>query len=40
LGYHHLHLLDDLRMKRKQWFTSSTEPSRAAEKEKALAAKS
>jgi len=40
LGYHHIHVLDDLRMKRKQWFTSSTEPSRAAEKEKALAAKS
>ncbi len=39
LGYHHLHLLDDLRMKRKQVFTSSVEQSLAPEKEKAFAAK-
>lgn len=40
LGYHHLHVLDDLRMKRKQWFTSSAKQGRTAEKENALAAKS
>lgn len=40
LGYHHLHVLDDLRMKRKQWFTSSAKQRRTAEKENALAAKS
>jgi glycosyltransferase involved in cell wall biosynthesis len=39
LGYHHLHLLDEVQMKRKRLFTSSTEKSVAAEKEKALAAK-
>jgi glycosyltransferase involved in cell wall biosynthesis len=39
LGYHHLHVLDDLRMKRKVLFPSSEEKSPAAEKEKALAAK-
>ena len=39
LGYHHLHVLDDVRMKRKQLFTSSVEKSVTAEKEKALAAK-
>ena len=39
LGYHHLHLLDDVRMKRKRLFTSSAEKSVAAEKEKVLAAK-
>jgi hypothetical protein len=30
LGYHHLHLLDDVRMKRKQLFFSSGEKSAAA----------
>jgi len=40
LGYHHLHVFDDLRMKRKQWFTSSANQGRAPEKENALAAKS
>jgi glycosyltransferase involved in cell wall biosynthesis len=40
LGYHYLHLLDDLRMGRKRLFTSSAEKSAAAKKEKALAAKS
>ena len=39
LGYHHLHVLDDVRMKRKQLFTSSAKKSVTAEKEKALAAK-
>ncbi len=39
LGYHHLHVLDDVRMKRKKVFTSSVEQSLAPEKEKALAAK-
>ncbi len=39
LGYHHLHLLDDVRMKRKQVFASSVEKSLAPEKEKAFAAK-
>ncbi len=39
LGYHHLHVLDDVRMKRKRLFTSSAGKSVAAEKEKALAAK-
>ena len=39
LGYHHLHVLDDIRMKRKRLFTSSAEKSVAAEKEKVLAAK-
>jgi len=40
LGCHHLHVLDDLRMKRKQWFTSSAKQGRTAEKENVLAAKS
>jgi len=40
LGYHHLHVFDDLRMKRKQWFTSSASQGRTPEKENALAAKS
>ncbi len=39
LGYHHLHVLDDVRMKRKQVFTSSVAQSLAPEKEKAFAAK-
>lgn len=39
LGYHHLHVLDDVRMKRKQLFTASMEKSAAPEKEKAMAAK-
>lgn len=39
LGYHHLHVLDDVRMKRKRVFTSSAEKSSAAEREKTLAAK-
>ncbi len=39
LGYHHLHVLDDVRMKRKQMFTSSVKRSLAPEKEKAFAAK-
>jgi glycosyltransferase involved in cell wall biosynthesis len=38
LGYHHLHVLDDVRMKRKRLFTSSPEKSLAPEKE-VLAAK-
>ena len=40
LGYHHLHVLDDVRMKRKRMFAFSDEKKMAAEKEKALAAKS
>jgi glycosyltransferase involved in cell wall biosynthesis len=39
LGYHHLHVLDDVRMKRKRLFTSSAGKNVAAEKEKALEAK-
>jgi glycosyltransferase involved in cell wall biosynthesis len=39
LGYHHLHVLDDVRMKRKRMFTSSVKRSLAPEKEKAFAAK-
>jgi len=39
LGYHHLHVLDDVRMKRKRVFTSSAEKNLASRKEKALAAK-
>jgi glycosyltransferase involved in cell wall biosynthesis len=39
LGYHHLHVLDDARMKRKQLLHSTREKSGAAEKEKALPAK-
>jgi glycosyltransferase involved in cell wall biosynthesis len=33
LGYHHVHLLDDVRMKRKQRFTSSVEKSLASKAE-------
>jgi glycosyltransferase involved in cell wall biosynthesis len=39
LGYHHLHVLDGIRMKRQRLFASSAEKSVAAEKEKAVAAK-
>jgi glycosyltransferase involved in cell wall biosynthesis len=39
LGYHHLHVLDDLRMKRKRMFASSKEKILAADKEKTMAAK-
>jgi len=39
LGYHHLHVLDDVRMKRKRLFVSSAEKNVAAEKERALVAK-
>jgi glycosyltransferase involved in cell wall biosynthesis len=40
LGYHHLHVLDDVRMKRKRMFASSDDKKVAAEKEKVLDAKS
>jgi len=40
LGYHHLHLLDYVRVRRKRLLSSSAEKSEAAEKEKVLAAKS
>jgi glycosyltransferase involved in cell wall biosynthesis len=40
LGYHHLHVLDDVRMKRKRMFASLAEQDVASEREKALAAKS
>jgi len=36
LGYHHLHVLDDVRMKRKRLFASSAEKSVAAEKRKSI----
>lgn len=39
LGYHHLYVLDDMRVKRKALFTASPEKRAAAEKEKALAAR-
>jgi len=39
LGYDHLHVLDDLRMKRKRLLTSSVEKNVTTEKEKALTAK-
>jgi hypothetical protein len=39
LGYHHLHVLDDLRVMRKRLFGSSAGKNVTAEKEKALAAK-
>jgi glycosyltransferase involved in cell wall biosynthesis len=39
LGYHHLHVLDDVQLKRKRLFASSAEKGVAAEKEKVLAAK-
>ena len=39
LGYHHLHLLDDLRIRRKRLVGASAENSVPAEKEKVLAAK-
>jgi hypothetical protein len=38
LGYHHLHLLDDARRKRKEWMASSSEVAVAAVKPKAKAA--
>jgi hypothetical protein len=38
LGYHHLHVLDDVRMKRKRLSTFSAE-NLAMEKEKAMTAK-
>ena len=40
LGYHHLYVLDDVRMKRKRLFNSSAKKSGAAEKARTLAAKS
>jgi hypothetical protein len=40
LGYHHLHVLDDVRTKRKRMFASLAEQDVASEREKALAAKS
>ena len=40
LGYHHLHVLDDVRMKNKRMFASSDEKKVETEKEKALATKS
>jgi hypothetical protein len=36
LGYHHLHVLDDVRMKRKRLLASSAEKSVAAEKRKSI----
>jgi hypothetical protein len=39
LGYHHLHVLDEMQMKRKRMFTSSAEKSASAEKERELVAK-
>jgi glycosyltransferase involved in cell wall biosynthesis len=39
LGYHHLHVLDDMRLKRKALFTAPVEKSAAAKNEKAFAAK-
>jgi glycosyltransferase involved in cell wall biosynthesis len=38
LGYHHLHLLDDARRKRKEWMASSSEKPMVAVKAKAKAA--
>jgi hypothetical protein len=38
LGYHHLHLLDDVRRKRKEWMRSSSEAAMVAVKGKARAA--
>ena len=38
LGYHHLHLFDDARRKRKQWLASSSEKTLVAVKAKAAAA--
>ena len=38
LGYHHLHLLDDARKKRKEWMASSSEAAAVAVKAKAKAA--
>jgi len=38
LGYHHLHLFDDARRKRKEWMTSSSEKTLVAVKAKAAAA--
>jgi glycosyltransferase involved in cell wall biosynthesis len=39
LGYHHLYVLDDIRVKRKALFTAPVEKSAAAKNEKAFAAK-
>ena len=38
LGYHHLHLFDDARRKRKEWMASSSEKTLVAMQEKAKAA--
>ena len=38
LGYHHLHLLDDARKKRKEWMASSSRVAVTAVKAKAKAA--
>jgi hypothetical protein len=38
LGYHHLHLFDDLRRKRKEWMACSSEKTMVAVKAKAAAA--
>ncbi len=38
LGYHHLHLFDDARRKRKEWMASSSEKTMVAVKAKAAAA--
>lgn len=38
LGYHHLHLFDDARKKRKEWLASSSEQTVVAVKAKAAAA--
>lgn len=38
LGYHHLHLFDDARRKRKEWMASSSEKTRVAVKAKGAAA--
>lgn len=38
LGYHHLHLVDDVRRKRKEWMASSSEKAVVAVKAKARAA--
>jgi hypothetical protein len=38
LGYHHLHLLDDVRRKRKEWMATSSEEAVMAVKTKAAAA--
>jgi hypothetical protein len=38
LGYHHLHLFDDARRKRKEWMASSSEKTLVAVQAKAKAA--